>query len=222
MGNRFFFTLLLLCATLTTWAQDQIVKTDGSILNGKVISFQNNKLVLQQADETEITLPRKAISEIRFDVRENKNVTVSVKSVEATKVEVPTTVVNAPAPYTIAPSAPIEVAQSDVPKSYNTTPRSVEMKSAAMSPGEITSGLDNRIITQSLALKEKVVGVGKVAIAVCVNAQGEVTTAKFKAVGSSTIDADLINIAVQNAKSFRFDKGTSEDCGIITYRFNMN
>jgi hypothetical protein len=226
MGNRFFFTFLLLCASLTTWAQDQIVKTDGSILNGKVISFQNNKLVLQQADETEITLPRKAISEIRLDVRESKNVTVSVKSVEATKVEVPTTVVNAPAPYTIAPP-PAPVAQSDVPKSYNTTPRSVdmksvEMKSTAMSPGEITSGLDNRIITQSLALKEKVVGVGKVAIAVCVNAQGEVTTAKFKAVGSSTIDADLINIAVQNAKSFRFDKGASEDCGIITYRFNMN
>jgi hypothetical protein len=226
MGNRFFFAFLLLCASLITWAQDQIVKTDGSILNGKVISFQNNKLILQQADETEITLPRKAISEIRLDVRESKNVTVSVKSVEATKVEVPTTVVNAPAPYTIAPP-PAPVAQSDVPKSYNTTPRSVEMKSvemksAAISPGEITSGLDNRIITQSLALKERVVGVGKVAIAVCVNAQGEVTTAKFKAVGSSTIDADLINIAVQNAKSFRFDKGASEDCGIITYRFNMN
>jgi hypothetical protein len=231
MGNRFFFTFLLLCAAFTTWAQDQIVKTDGSILNGKVISFQNNKLVLQQADETEITLPRKAISEIRLDVRESKNVTVSVKSVEATKVEVPTTVVNAPAPYTIAPPpAPAALGNTniDVPQSYNTnkntttTPRSVEMKSAAMSPGEITSGLDNRIITQSLALKEKVVGVGKVAIAVCVNAQGEVTTAKFKAVGSSTIDADLINIAVQNAKLFRFDKGASEDCGIITYRFNMN
>jgi preprotein translocase subunit YajC len=223
MGNRFFFTFLLLCASLTTWAQDQIVKTDGSILNGKVISFQNNKLVLQQADETEITLPRKAISEIRLDVKESKNVTVSVKSVEATKVEVPTTVVNAPAPYTIAPPpAPVALATNDVPKSYNTTPRSVELKSAAMSPGEITSGLDNRIITQSLALKEKVVGAGKVAIAVCVNAQGEVTTAKFKAVGSSTIDADLINIAVQNAKSFKFDKGQGEDCGIITYRFNMN
>ncbi len=223
MTNRFFFTLLLLSVTLTTWAQDQIVKTDGSILNGKVISFQNNKLVLQQADETEITLPRKAISEIRLDVRESKNVTVSVKSVEATKVEVPTTVVNAPAAYAIAPPpAPAAVTPNDVPKSYNTTTRSVEMKSAAMSPGEISSGLENRIITQSFALKEKVVGVGKVAIAVCVNAQGEVTTAKFKAVGSSTIDADLINVAVQNAKSFRFDKGQGEDCGIITYRFNMN
>jgi hypothetical protein len=57
---------------------------------------------------------------------------------------------------------------------------------------------------------------------VCVNAQGMVTTTKFKAVGSSTIDADLINVAVQNAKSFKFDKGQGEDCGIITYRFNMN
>ena len=223
MTNRFFFTLLLLSVTLTTWAQDQIVKTDGSILNGKVISFQNNKLVLQQADETEITLPRKAISEIRLDVRESKNVTVSVKSVEATKVEVPTTVVNAPAAYATAPPpAPAVVTPNDVPKSYSTTTRSVEMKSAVMSPGEISSGLENRIITQSFALKEKVVGVGKVAIAVCVNAQGEVTTAKFKAVGSSTIDADLINTAVQNAKSFKFDRAQGEDCGIITYRFNMN
>lgn len=231
MGNRFLFTLLLLSCTFTIWAQDQIVKTDGSILNGKVIAFQNNKLVLQQPDETEITLPRKAISEIRLDVRDNKNVTVSVKSVEATKVEVPTTVVNAPAAYIAPPPAPVALGNTniEVPQSYNTakntttTPRSVEIKTEmAQSPGEITSGLDNRIITQSLALKEKVVGVGKVAIAVCVNAQGEVKTAKFKAVGSSTIDADLINIAVQNAKSFRFDKGASEDCGIITYRFNMN
>jgi hypothetical protein len=226
MTNRFFFTLLLLSVTLTTWAQDQIVKTDGSILNGKVISFLNNKLVLQQPDETEITLPRKAISEIRLDVRDSKNVTVSVKSVEATKVEAPVTVVNAPASYNAPPPAPSAPATlSEVPKSYNTntTPRSVEIKTeAAQSPGEITSGLDNRIITQSLALKERVVGSGKVAIAVCVNAQGMVTTTKFKAVGSSTIDADLINVAVQNAKSFKFDKGQGEDCGIITYRFNMN
>jgi hypothetical protein len=232
MANRFFFTLLLLSVTLTTWAQDQIVKTDGSILNGKVISFLNNKLVLQQPDETEITLPRKAISEIRLDVGISKNVTVSVKSVEATKVEAPVTVVNAPAAYNAPPPAPVAMANTnvDVPKSYNTntantttTPRSVEVKTAAVqSPGEITSGLDNRIITQSLALKERVVGSGKVAIAVCVNARGEVTTTKFKAVGSSTIDADLINVAVQNAKSFKFDKGQGEDCGIITYRFNMN
>jgi hypothetical protein len=229
MTNRFFFTLLLLSVTLTTWAQDQIVKTDGSILNGKVISFLNNKLVLQQPDETEITLPRKAISEIRLDVGVSKNVTVSVKSVEATKVEAPVTVVNAPAAYSAPSPAPVAMANTnvDVPKSYNTntttTPRSVEVKTAAaQSPGEITSGLDNRIITQSLALKERVVGSGKVAIAVCVNARGEVTTTKFKAVGSSTIDADLINVAVQNAKSFKFDKGQGEDCGIITYRFNMN
>jgi RNase P/RNase MRP subunit p29 len=223
MTNRFFFTLLILCVALTTWSQDQIVKTDGTILNGKVISFQNNKLVLQQSDETEITLPRKAISEIRLDAMDKKNVTVSAKSVETVKPETPVASVKSPATYAIAPPpAPVAVAQADVPKSYNTTPRSVEMKSAAMSPGEITSGLENRIITQSLALKEKVVGAGKVAIAVCVNAQGDVTTAKFKAVGSSTIDADLINVAVQNAKSFKFDKGQGEDCGIITYRFNMD
>ena len=226
MTYRFFITLLLSFVTLTTWAQDQIVKTDGSILSGKVISFLNNKLVLQQPDETEITLPRKAIAEIRLDVRDSKNVTVSVKSVEA-----PVTVVNAPAAYVSAVPAPLATYNTpvDVPKSYNTnmsattTPRSVEIKTEAVqSPGEITSGLDNRIITQSLALKEKVVGSGKVAIAVCVNAQGMVTTTKFKAVGSSTIDADLINAAVQNAKSFKFDKGQGEDCGIITYRFNMN
>jgi hypothetical protein len=232
MINRFFFTLLLLSVTLTTWAQDQIIKNDGSILNGKVISFLNNKLVLQQPDETEITLPRKAISEIRLDVGNSKNATVSVKSVEATKVEAPVTVVNAPATYSAPPPAPVAMANTniDVPKSYNTnsantatTPRSIEIKTAAVqSPGEITSGLENRIITQSLAFKERVVGSGKVAIAVCVNARGEVTTTKFKAVGSSTIDADLINAAVQNAKSFKFDNGQGEDCGIITYRFNMN
>jgi hypothetical protein len=225
MRNRFLFTLLLLVVAFTAQAQDQIVKTDGTILNGKVISFQNNKLVLQQSDETEMTLPRKAIAEIRLDVRENKSIKVSVKSVEATKViEAPVMVENAPAAYAAAPAAQEMVAPKQVPVSYSntTTPRSVEMKSALQSPGEISSGLENRILMKSIALKESVLGVGKVAIGVCVNAQGEVTTAKFKAVGSSTIDADLINIAVQNAKMFRFEKGQGEDCGIITYRFNMN
>ena len=70
---------IMLCAflllALFLQAQDVITKTDGTILKGKVISFQNNRLVIQQEDETEMTLPRKAIAEIKFDYAQNKSVT---------------------------------------------------------------------------------------------------------------------------------------------------
>ena len=223
MGNKLLFTLFFSLAALSTKAQDQIMKTDGTILNGRVLSFLNNKLILQQSDETEITLPRKAISEIRLDVKDNKVSTMSVKSAEVTKVvEIPTTVVNAPAGYTQSSAAqpnPVPTQYSDVSKSSTMEIRS---KMTLESPGEISMGFENRALVQSSPLKEPVLSSGRIAVAVCVSAQGEVTTAKFKAMGSSTIDADLINAAVQNARLFRFAKAASEDCGVILYRFNMN
>ncbi|NJN33498.1 MAG: energy transducer TonB [Saprospiraceae bacterium] len=88
------------------------------------------------------------------------------------------------------------------------------------SPG-IVSQLENRRVLESQEIKTSVYASGRVAVSVCVNTEGVVTSAKFKASGSSTLDADLISIAVQNAQKFKFTNGTKEDCGVITYDFNL-
>ena len=64
-------------------------------------------------------------------------------------------------------------------------------------------------------------GTGRVAVTICLNADGTVSTAKFKPAGSSTLDADLISRAVQNAKELKFSKGENGECGVITYKFNL-
>jgi RNase P/RNase MRP subunit p29 len=208
------FSMLFLLLVFTLSAQDRILKTDGTVIKGKVVSFQNNRLVVLQEDETEMTLPRKAVSEIKFDYQElsaRDNVKVTPKSVEQpVQVSAPVPV-RTPTTYSTVSVTPKPEPSQKTNTLYNIT---VE------SPGQII-GLEERALISSPALKERPVGAGRVAVAVCLNTEGGVTSAKFKAVGSSTIDADLISLAVQNAKEFKFSKGNNGDCGVIVYKFNI-
>ena len=227
----------------TVSAQDRILKTDGTIITGKVVSFQNNRLVVLQEDETEMTFPRKAIAEIKFDFQETVKIT-------AKSVETPTPIAEKtlpiafpeqetpPAPKVVTAPAPVST-----PVPYSTVPKDIKKESPptpavvktapvlvqkslgtinmAESPGKIT-GLEARTLISFAPLKEKPLSAGRVAVDVCLNTEGRVVTAKFKAVGSSTFDADLISTAVQNAREFKFEKGNNGDCGVVTYRFNLD
>ncbi len=79
-----------------------------------------------------------------------------------------------------------------------------------------------RTLISAPAVKQKAVGQGRVAVTICLNAEGQVITAKFKPVGSTTVDADLVSLAVQNAREFKFSKGEANECGTVTYRFNLD
>ena len=214
---KYYFSILLLLFVCTLSAQDRIVKNDGTVIKGKVVSFQNNRLVVMQEDETEITLPRKAVSEIKFDYQDNgrDNVKMTTKSVEQPVQVAAPAPVRVPSAYSTVPETarqePVQATMAKNNTLYNTT---------LDSPGEIT-GFEGRTLMSSVALKEKPLGAGRIAVSVCLNTEGGVTSAKFKAVGSSTIDADLISLAVQNAREFRFSKGSSGDCGVIVYKFNI-
>jgi hypothetical protein len=212
---KFIVTLALLFMSCVLFGQDRILKTDGTIINGKVVSFQNNRLVVQQEDETEITLPKKAIVEIKFDFQDNT--TVTAKSVEASAPRP----VSAPASYSTAPSVrdskPIVVEKEIEPEA----PKAAMTKSTVASAGNLI-GFGERILTAAPALKQRPIGVGRIAVAVCLNADGSVVKAKFSPVGSSTMDSDLISLAVQNAREYKFTKGSQEDCGAIIYKFNMD
>jgi len=63
---------------------------------------------------------------------------------------------------------------------------------------------------------------GKVVIYVCIDSNGKVTSARYTQKGSTTSDADLLKLAVDNANKWSFDSGiTDSTCGTITYDFKV-
>ena len=86
-------------------------------------------------------------------------------------------------------------------------------------PGTV-NGFGGRGVKNAPKLSESSQKAGTVVLDVCVDADGNVTSAKFKAVGSNTNDSELVDAAVRNARQYRFSAGGAErQCGTITYRF---
>lgn len=195
-------------------AQDLIIKTDGTTLKGQVISFQNNKLTVLQEDESEITLNKKAVSTIKFNYIEKDSVALKT---ETAKLEEKLTATTTPSVKVIDEPKKVET-----PKPISSPAPAVTAKSVAIeSVGEVM-GLDKRTLIASPKLKETPIGAGRVVVNICLNAEGQVINAKFKPVGSTTLNADLISLAVQNAKEFKFSKGSPDECGTVVYRFNLD
>ncbi len=87
-------------------------------------------------------------------------------------------------------------------------------------PGTV-NGFGGRSATAP-QLKENSQKTGRVVIAVCVNADGTVISADYKAVGSDSNDPELIDAAKRNARQYKFAKGSAEkQCGSITYNFKV-
>jgi hypothetical protein len=212
MKNKISIAALFLFIVSFAQGQDFILKSDGTAIKGKVISLQNNRLVVLQEDETEIILSRKAVISIIFDYPIN-DATTSINDIKSTSI------IDPPAGMTAKAVEQPKIVEA--PLQIKAPAAVATPKNAIESPGDV-SGLDMRTLISAPALKQGAVGVGRVAVNVCLNSEGQVITAKFKAVGSTTVDADLISLAVQNAKEFKFSKGEANECGTITYRFNLD
>ena len=86
-------------------------------------------------------------------------------------------------------------------------------------PGTV-NGFGGRGVLTAPRLQESSQKEGRVVLSVCVDADGSVTSADFKAAGSTTTDGDLIDAAKRNARQYRFAAGSAEkQCGTITYNF---
>jgi outer membrane biosynthesis protein TonB len=86
-------------------------------------------------------------------------------------------------------------------------------------PGTV-NGFGGRGVRSAPKLQENSQKAGRVVLDVCVDSDGNVTSAKFKAVGSSTTEEDLVDAAVRNARQYRFSAGSADkQCGTITYNF---
>ena len=84
----------------------------------------------------------------------------------------------------------------------------------------IVNGFGGRGVRSSSKLQDDSQKSGRVVVYVCIDADGNVTSAKFQARGSTTTDSDLTSKAESNARSYRFQAGDAENtCGTITYNF---
>jgi outer membrane biosynthesis protein TonB len=98
-------------------------------------------------------------------------------------------------------------------------PNSKVLDGLGRGPGTV-NGFGGRGVKSAPSLSENSQKQGTVVLDVCVDGDGNVTSAKFKAGGSTTNDAELIDAAVRNARQYRFSEGGAErQCGTITYRF---
>ena len=88
-------------------------------------------------------------------------------------------------------------------------------------PG-VVNGFGGRGVKSAPKLQENSQKSGKIVIQVCVDASGNVLSADYKAVGSTSNDQDLIDAAKRNARQYKFAAGSADkQCGTITYNFRV-
>jgi outer membrane biosynthesis protein TonB len=88
--------------------------------------------------------------------------------------------------------------------------------------GMVGGGLGGRGVVSSPILKDDSNNRGSVVVAICLDKDGNVTEAKFQLQGSTITSGKLRDLAVSNARQWRFKPGHEErQCGNITYSFKV-
>lgn len=83
-------------------------------------------------------------------------------------------------------------------------------------------GLGGRSAVNAPKITENSQKQGTVVVRICVDESGKVTSADFTQKGSTTSDNRLKELAVSNARKWRFSAGSVDrQCGTITYRFRV-
>lgn len=119
---------------------------------------------------------------------------------------------------------PITATQTTTPPvSYDypvVAQKNIEVLSAANLKMDFS--LDNRPISYQAPLNTATRKAGKVVIKLCVSSNGDVISSKFTQRGSTSLDATLIKLALDNATNIKFQQNNlPEQCGTITYAFNL-
>lgn len=92
----------------------------------------------------------------------------------------------------------------------------------AQGAGEVGAGLSNRGVVHTPKILDQSQKTGTVVVTVCVDEQGQVISAHYTQKGSTTVDANLMSIAVQGARKYKFTPSDIEEqCGTITIHFKV-
>lgn len=88
--------------------------------------------------------------------------------------------------------------------------------------GTVGGGLSGRGYQRPSPPKDNSQSTGVVVVYVCVDKNGNVTSAEYTQSGSTTAESNLKKIAIENAKKYKFDKGgVDKQCGTIRYDFKL-
>ncbi|MEM1323497.1 MAG: hypothetical protein AAGG75_24745 [Bacteroidota bacterium] len=93
---------------------------------------------------------------------------------------------------------------------------------AVESRAEVSVGglLSNRGLVEAPQIDRKYAGRGQVVVKICVDARGEVISAKFTQRGSTTFNESLKAMAIESARKALFAVSSEiEQCGTIAYKF---
>jgi len=88
--------------------------------------------------------------------------------------------------------------------------------------GVVGEGLTGRTTTARPAITENFQEAGTVVVRVCVDAAGNVTEATFRLKGSIGNSSQLVRLAEENARKWKFGPGEDNQCGTIIYTFKLN
>lgn len=101
-------------------------------------------------------------------------------------------------------------------------PNASNLEGISTGVGKVSGGLGGRGIVASPKVNDNSQDNGTVVVRVCVNANGSVSEANFTQRGSTATSQRLINLAVANAKTWKFSAGDENQCGFITYTFKVS
>lgn len=88
--------------------------------------------------------------------------------------------------------------------------------------GEVGSGLSDRGVVFEPKIVERSQKTGIVVVEICIDGNGNVTSANYTQRGSTTTDSELVNVAIKNAKKYKFGKGElDKQCGNINIDFKL-
>jgi len=102
------------------------------------------------------------------------------------------------------------------------SPNAKVLEGISKGSGRVGDGLGNRSVLFEPQFSDDSQKTGRVVIKVCVDQSGKVSSARFTQKGSTTSDAELVNIATKNAQKYLFSKSEiPSQCGTITIDFTL-
>jgi len=104
----------------------------------------------------------------------------------------------------------------------NGDPSGEALEGISTGNGILGGGISGRKIVKKPRIQDRSQNTGLVNVKVCVDDQGNVTSAKYTQSGSTTSNANLIEKAVEGAKRYKFDKSDRDmQCGTIKINFKV-
>jgi len=90
------------------------------------------------------------------------------------------------------------------------------------SGSSFNQGLGGRRVLERAPIRDSTAQTGTVVIYLCVNRKGKVISAEYSSKGSTTTDVQLIRLATENARQWRFEKSREKkQCGNVTFNFRL-